>query len=48
MSCFRSSTVNIACFRGLFSTATISRSNIVSPRWMMLRCPLVSGSKEPG
>jgi len=37
-----------ASLAGLRSTATIRPSNIFKPRWMMLRCPLVGGSKEPG
>ena len=42
------SAVNSGRFSGLFATATTSRSNTFSPRWMIARWPLVSGSKEPG
>jgi branched-subunit amino acid ABC-type transport system permease component len=40
--------VRIACFAGLSSTATTSRSKVAAARRITSRWPLVSGSKLPG
>ena len=47
-SATRSSTVNRGFFALLMSTATMSWSFIFAARLMMSRCPLVTGSKDPG
>ena len=44
----RSSTVNRPAFDPLYATITVTSSNSVAARPMMSRCPLVTGSNDPG
>ena len=44
----RSSTVNSGCLALLISTATMRWSLIFAARLMISRCPLVTGSNDPG
>ncbi len=44
----RSATLNRPCLFGFTVTATVTSSNRLAARPMMSRCPLVTGSKEPG